>query len=219
MADLEGHGISTAGLRATHILLHAELASVVCSGPRQGKQHTYAAFEQRVGCRAGPEGEEALGELAWRYFSTRGPATVLDFSWWAGLKRSDARAGLEAVRSRLAAHEVDGRTYWFAERDVPRLPGSRRRNPRVDLLQCFDEMVLSYGETRQLMQTEFSRFPFLSRVGGFSHVLMLDGRLLGHWRATAGRPSQLETRVDKALDEREQAALEVAIDQYRQFAG
>ena len=130
VADLEGHGISTAGLRATHILLHAELASVVCSGPRQGKQHTYAAFEQRVGMRAGPEGEEALGELAWRYFSTRGPATVLDFSWWAGLKRSDARAGLEAVRPRLVAHEVDGRTYWFAERDIPRLPGSRRRKPR-----------------------------------------------------------------------------------------
>ncbi len=160
VTDLEEHGISTAGLRTTHILLHAELTSVVCSGPKQGKQHTYAAFDQRAGVRQGPEGEEALGELAWRYFSTRGPATALDFSWWAGLKRADARAGLEVVRSRLAAREVDGRTYWFAERDVPRLPGSRTRKPRVDLLQCFDEMVVSYGESRQLMQTEYTRFPF-----------------------------------------------------------
>jgi hypothetical protein len=219
LADLESHGISTADLRATHILLHAELTSVVCSGPREGKQHTYAAFDQRAGTPHGPEGDEALGELAWRYFSTRGPATVLDFSWWAGLKRSDARAALEAVRSRLAAHEVDGRTYWFAEGDVPLLPGSRVRKPRVDLLQCFDEMVVSYGETRHLMQTEFTRFPFLSRVEGFSHVLLLEGRLLGHWRAPAGRPSALETRVDKTLDEREKAALEVAIERYRQFAG
>ncbi len=218
-ADLERHGISTAGLRATHILLHVELTSVVCSGPKQGKQHTYAAFDQRAGAGQGPEGEEALGELAWRYFSTRGPATVRDFSWWAGLKSPEARAGLEAARSRLAAHEVDGRTYWFAERDAPRSSGSRTRKPRVDLLQCFDEMVVSYGETRHLMETEFTRFPFLSRGEGFSHVLLLDGRLLGHWRTPGGDPSGLETRLDRTLDESEQAALEVATERYRQFAG
>ena len=183
VADLEGHGISTADLRATHILLHAELTSVVCSGPRQGKQHTYAAFDQRGRCAAWPEGEEALGELAWRYFSTRGPATVLDFSWWAGLKRSDARAGLEAVRSRLAAHEVDGRTYWFAERDAPGLPGSRAKKPRVDLVQCFDEMVVSMARRRDLMQTEFTKFPFLSRVKA---SLTCSCSTVGSW-ATGGR--------------------------------
>ena len=39
-AYLEQHGISTEGLRATYVLLHAELTSVVCSGPKRGKQHT-----------------------------------------------------------------------------------------------------------------------------------------------------------------------------------
>jgi Winged helix DNA-binding domain len=211
-AYLEQYGISTEGLRATYVLLHAELTSVVCSGPKRGKQHTYAAFDQRAGTERGPQGEEALGELAWRYFSTRGPATVRDFSWWAGLNSADARAGLESVRSRLVACEVDHRTYWFAEENVARVA-----KPRVDLVQCFDEMIISYGQTRDLMLTNYTKFPFLSRVNGFYHVILLDGRLLGHWRAPTG-PSTLETRTDKVLERREQAALEIAIERYRQFA-
>ena len=92
-AYLQQHGISTEGLRATYVLLHAELTSVVCSGAKRGKQHTYAAFDQRAGAEQGPQGKEALGELAWRYFSTRGPATVRDFSWWAGLNGADRVLG------------------------------------------------------------------------------------------------------------------------------
>jgi hypothetical protein len=211
-ADLEGQGISTAGLRATHILMHAELTSVVCSGPKRGKQHTYVAFDGRVGTERGPEGEEALGELAWRYFSTRGPATVRDFSWWAGLNSADARDALSSARSRLVAHEVEGRTFWFAEQNTP-----RPAKPRVDLVQCYDEMIISYGQTRGLMQTKYTNFAFLSRVDGFYHVLLLDGKLLGHWRAPSNK-STLEVRTDKVLDKRERASLDDAIERYRQFA-
>ena len=212
LADLDGQGISSAGLRSTLILMHAELTSVVCSGPKRGKQHTYAAFDQRVGTRRGPEGEEALAELAWRYFSTRGPATVRDFSWWAGLNSADARAGLESARPRLVSHDVDETTFWFAEQNVPR-PGK----PRVDLVPCYDEMVISYSQTRGLMQPGNTKFPFLSRVDGFYNVLLLDGELLGHWRAPSGT-SVVEIRTDRVLDKRERASLDEAIERYRQFA-
>jgi len=36
------------GVRLAHILLRAELDGIVCSGPRVGKQFTYALFEERV---------------------------------------------------------------------------------------------------------------------------------------------------------------------------
>ena len=76
---------------------------------------------------------------------------------------------------------------------------ARATKPRVDLVQCFDEMIISYGQTRDLMLTNYTKFPFLSRVNGFYHVILLDGRLLGHWRAPSGG-STLETRTDKVLD-------------------
>jgi hypothetical protein len=208
---LEDHGIPTTGLRSTFLVLHAELSGVVCSGPMRGKQQTYTAFDQRAEPELGPQGEEALGELAWRYFSTRGPATVRDFSWWSGLNARDSRRGLELAGSRLVTREVDGRAYWFAEQDIP-----RSRKPRVDLVQCYDEVIISYSQSRDVMQTSYTEFPFLSRAGGFFNVLLLDGKLLGHWRVAPGR-STVEVRTDKVLNVPEQAALDTAIDRYRLF--
>ncbi len=208
---LDAKGLSTDGLRSTCILMHAELTGVVCSGPMRAKQHTYAAFGQRT--QTGPvlDGDEALGELAWRYFSTRGPATVRDFSWWSGLNARDAGLGVEVARPRLVTREIEGRTYWFAERAQP-----RTTNPRVDLVQCYDEMIISYGQSRDLLPTPYMKSPLLSRVDGFYHVLLLDGRALGHWRATSGR-SDVDIRTGKVLDDGESAALEAAVDRYRQF--
>ena len=33
--------------------------------------------------------DEALAELAGRYFASRGPATVADFAWWAGVTTTE----------------------------------------------------------------------------------------------------------------------------------
>ena len=93
----------------------------------------------------------------------------------------------------------------------------RPGQPRVDLVQCYDEMIISYGQTRGLMQAENTKFPLLSRVDGFYHVLLLDGKLVGHWRAPSGK-STLEIRTEKVLDKRERASLDDEIDRYLQFA-
>jgi hypothetical protein len=61
------------------------------------------------------------------------------------------------------------------------------------------------------------KFPLLSRVEGFYHVLLLDGNAVGHWRTTSSR-ADIETRTDKVLDDGEGAALAAAIARYRQFA-
>ena len=94
-------GIVADGLRLGYILMHAELEALVCSGPRRGKQHTYARFESRVPESPELAREEALGELALRFFRSRGPATIRDFSAWSGLTMADARAGREMVADRL----------------------------------------------------------------------------------------------------------------------
>ena len=60
------------------------------------------------------KGEEALAELAARYFRSHGPATVQDFAWWAGLRASEAREAVEAVHGRLLSLTPDGREYFMA---------------------------------------------------------------------------------------------------------
>lgn len=214
-AGLEGRGISSGAERLSALLMHAELTSVICSGPMRGNQHTYAAFEDRVGVESGPDGEEALAELAWRYFSTRGPATVADFSWWSGLGPGDARRGLTMAETRLSSCEDDDRRYWFVDH------GARPAVDRgVDLVQCYDELIISYRQSRDVLQTAGVAFAVPGDIDGFRHVVLLGGRLLGHWRAQrSGTSVRIETRIAPRPDRKAALALAGAIERYHQFGG
>jgi hypothetical protein len=213
LADrLQRRRISPGGQRMPHLLFHAELHMVVCSGPMRGKEHTYAPFDDRV--PAGPSftEEEALAELARRWFTTRGPASLVDFRWWSGLPAAQARAALGAVAPELSSYEQEDRTYWFAE--SPRPP----KGPRVDLVQCYDETIISYTETRDVLATTDVSFPAPRSIDGFTHVLLCDGRLAGHWRVHRRRGDvKVETRLARTFDERERAALDAAVARYEEF--
>jgi hypothetical protein len=214
LADiLVGHGISPAGQRLAYLLMHAELCRVIVSGPMIGLQHTYAAFDQRVPTNNGPTGEEALATLAWRYFATRGPATLKDFVWWSGLPTAGATRALQAAKPQLQSRKAENREYWFADEPKP-LP-----RPRIDLIQCYDEAIISYTQTRDVLQTPTLSFPVPRHLDGFIHVLLLDGRLLGHWRQRqTGQKISVETRIGRTLDHEEQIALEREINRYLTFS-
>ncbi len=86
------------GQRTAHILAHAELEALICSGPRRGKQFTYALLDERAPDARTLSREDGLVELSSRYFASRGPATVQDFAKWSSLTVADARSGVEAIR-------------------------------------------------------------------------------------------------------------------------
>jgi hypothetical protein len=210
---LTSHGISPVGQRLAYLLMHAELCRVVVSGPMDGPQHTYAAFDQRVPNHDGPAGEEALATLARRYFATRGPATLKDFVWWSGLPTAGAARALEAAKPRLQSRKIEDRQYWFADE-----PKASPR-PRIDLIQCYDEAIISYTQTRDVLQTPTLSFPVPRHLDGFVHVVLLNGRLLGHWRRRqTGQKTSVETRIERSLDPKEQIALEREINRYVTFS-
>jgi hypothetical protein len=205
--------ISPGGQRMPHLLLHAELHAAVCSGPMHGAQHTYVPFDDRVPAGPAYSEDEASAELARRWFTTRGPASLRDFAWWSGLPAVQARNALAAVQSELSSYEQDGITYWFA--DPPRVA----RRPRVDLVQCYDETIISYTETRSVLSTHDVAFKVPGSLDGFTHVLLCDGVLLGHWRVRRSRDgtTDVETRLARDIDDRERAALDAAAGRYETF--
>src|SRR6266545_1542507 len=111
---LQKSKINTDDLRLTHLVMHAELSGVICSGARQGKQFTYALLEERVPPAKVLEHDEAVVELARRYFTSHGPAILKDFIWWSGLSSIDAKRGLEAIKPELEHEVINDETYWFA---------------------------------------------------------------------------------------------------------
>jgi len=68
-------GLPMKSVHLAHVAMHAELECVICSGPRNGKQFTYALFAERAAEAARVSRDEALDTLARRFFRSHGPAT------------------------------------------------------------------------------------------------------------------------------------------------
>ena len=47
-AVLKQAGIEATGLRFLHIMMHAELEGLICSGARRGKEMTYMLLDERA---------------------------------------------------------------------------------------------------------------------------------------------------------------------------
>ena len=103
--------------------------------------------------------------------------------------------------------------YWFSDH------GPVRSDTRVDPVYCYDELIISYSQTRDILKTATATFAVPGHLDGFRHVLLLGGRLLGHWRAHADAGGvRVETRTSRSLGAEETAALADAVGRYRQFA-
>ena len=85
-----------------HILRRAGRDGIVCFGSHIGKQPTFALLDNWVSKSKPIKKEEALAELAKRYFRSHGPATLKDFVWWSGLSLSDARLGIHGALPELS---------------------------------------------------------------------------------------------------------------------
>ena len=216
LADvLERAGIAARGQRLGHLMMHAELDALVCSGPRRGKQQTYALLDERVAPAPPLTRDEALATLARRYFASHGPATAHDFAWWSGLKVSDARAGLGLLAPEVEQATVDGKTYWTAAPVTP----VEVEEPVVHLLPNYDEHVVAYRDRGPSCAPE-ARGALHVRGGLDAHLVALNGLVVGGWRRSVGRTGVVvKPDLLVALRRSERAALARAAEDYSRFLG
>jgi len=206
---LRGAGIAPDGQRLPHLLIAAELDALIVSGPRRGREFTYALLDERAPGTSVLDREQALGRLAQRYFRSRGPAQVQDLAWWAGLTLADAARGADGAAEvagpeGLATELVDGKRYWFD-------PGSRPRSARgvAHLLPNFDELTVGYRDRSALDHPEGRFDPTVFAFGSLlSNVLVIGGRVRGAWHwAVSARGVRLQVRLLDALSAAESAAV------------
>jgi hypothetical protein len=176
MELLESAGVSTANQRGYHILWRLAQEGRLCFAGRSGKQPTFALLEEWVPQAQSRDHDAALAELALRYFSAHGPATLQDYVWWSGLKVSDAKAGLDSVRSQLLQEKVGAAVYWM-HHDLS-IPSDARRT--AHLLPGFDEYVLGYKDRGALLDQRHVRLS--SSNGIFWPTIIIDGRVVGTWK-------------------------------------
>ena len=205
-------GIVAKGPRLAYLIMRAELDAVVSSGPRRGRQSTYALLDERVPQTAGLGRDEALGELALRYFKGHGPATLRDLSWWSGLTATEAKAGLRMASHHLESETMAGGVYWF-----PRpAKAAAGESELALLLPAFDEFFIGYSG--------FGR----SRSGGsrgesdpvYNSPVLLGGLVIGSWRrAFKGEAVIVDAAPFANLGDAESELVSSAAERYGRFVG
>jgi len=207
--------IDTGGQRMAYILMHAELDAVICSGPRRGKQFTYALLEERAPRARRLSRADALAELARRYFHSRGPATVQDFAKWSGMTVADARAGAEAAAPRLRQVGAGGAACWSG----PPAPRGRGARPTAHLLSIYDEYISSYRDRSAICEPAHAR-RLLGMGAALGYVVVVDGRIAGTWKRTLEKETvRIQLTPFRRLDRAEQAAVATAATRYTAFLG
>ncbi len=216
-AILGRDGIAASGQRLGNLVMHAELDSVVVSGPRRGKQFTYALLEDRVPPADRPERDEALAELARRYFTSHGPAQAQDFAWWSGLTTADARRGLALAAGALGHEVVGGISYWTS----PGGPVPSEDGPVVHLLPNFDEFLVAYRDRAAAVDPARGLDPAsLPRGSILGNVVTLNGLVRGGWRRQLlGRRVVVELGTLRIGGPADEAALSQAVERYGRFLG
>jgi hypothetical protein len=215
MAVLERNKISTTGQRGYHILGRLAMDGLICFGPRAGKQHTFVLMEEWLPNAHRLQRDEALAELARRYFIGHGPAMLGDFARWADLTLTDARAGLAAVAPDLRQELVDGTAYWLRA-DAKDLP----HTATMFLLPGFDEFLLGYADRSATLDAQHVQKVIPGKNGMFMPTLVVNGRVSGIWKRTMTKKLvQIEVSPFAALKNTEWAALEVVAQRYGQFVG
>ncbi len=212
LAILQEKGISTLGQRAAYILQRASLDGIICQNVTIHNTPTYQSLDSVPQSKIQPE--DALQELAKRYFTTRGPATLQDFAWWSGLLMADARTGLEGIISDLVPETRNGQTHW-------RSPQSKLVStnlPAVHLLPSFDEFLISYKDRSASVDTPAAQ---KVAVGNrFKNTIILDGRVVGTWkRDLKENEVDITSKLFREINTLENNALKTAERRYGEFLG
>jgi Winged helix DNA-binding domain len=200
--------------RLAAIIMRAELDGVICSGALRGKQFTYALLEERVTNPAVLERDEALAELARRYFTTRGPATVTDFAWWSGLTKADAKRATQAAAGNLQHESIHGTSYW-----APSAPRRARISRSLaHLLPNYDEYFVGFKDRSAFGARLISSGakPRTSALSG--HALTINGQIIGGWtRTLVGGTVVLQPKPLIPLGESEKRGVEAAGKKFGRF--
>jgi hypothetical protein len=213
-AALAQAGIIADTMRLAYIVHYAELEALLCSGPRRGKQFTYALLDERAPQAQRLPRDEALAQLTLRYFSSHGPATVADFAWWSGLTRADVKAGLGIVGAQLAQAEIEGQLYYFS----PESPPAPSPGLSATLLPTYDEYVIGYTDRSALFDPpQTGKFSPWGQTA-FDSMVLINGYIVGSWRRSIRRGIIfIELETFQPLDPAQQQALENAAQCYGKF--
>ena len=138
----------------------------------------YAPQEQKVFCLT-PEftpmaKEDADLELARRYFTHFGPATVKDAAYFFGTTQAKVKSWLKQLP--VSETTLDGRSYFYIDQGLP--TGDL---PDCQFLAGFDQLMLGYEKTESLFLPRDHMRQIFNLAGIVRPAILVNGTVAGWW--------------------------------------
>jgi hypothetical protein len=210
---LEEAKIATLNTRGLHILGVLAQEGLICFGPRRSKQQCFVLLDEWIPNSKMIKGDEALAELAQRYFNGHGPATIQDFSWWSGLTIAEAKKGIELVKENFVEEKINGQTCWMKEdSDTGKTSG-------IYLLPPFDEYLVGYKDRSAALEMLHAKKVFTIN-GIFNPVVIINGKIVSIWKRNFTKGEVvIQLERFQTLNTMQKAGIAKAVKQYARFIG
>ena len=210
--EFKRNKIEADGHRLSYIMMQAELDGIICSGARHGNQFTYALLEERVPPFKSKNRVEALAELTKRYFTSRGPATIKDFSTWSGLALTECKNGIEMVKSSFSREVIARQEYFFP----PGVTLAKNQFQKIYLLPLYDEFIMGYKDRSAIMVFKNNHKP--ASAFRYDNTIIFEGQIIGTWKRTIQKKCiNLEYDFFDNLNKTKFKAFAKAIHRFEEF--
>ena len=214
VTQLSDAGINTSDQGGNHLIRHFGNEGMLCNGISEGKEQTFVLLDEWVPKPRVIDDDEALALIALRYFSSHGPATITDFTWWTGLNQAHAKRGIEANGQKFTRVSCEGFDYYCSPQVEPLKP------EELSLLPAFDEHLLGYRDRIHVLEANHAKCICPGGNGVFKPTIVHKGRVIGVWKRSENLSKvKVELQPFAKLASRLKKPLDQAANHYTQYLG
>ena len=197
----------------TSLLVRSEIEGLLCSGEMQGREATWALLSERVPAICPLTPDEALKQLAIKYFRSHSPASLEDFVWWSGLPKTQCKKALTLIANEIEETKVEEETMYLYHNTLD-CPDYARK---VLLLPPYDEYLIGYKSRWVALEKKHTAKAH-NNFGIFKPVILHEGRVVGNWKASIDKQAaNLLTELFAEKSKVKQQSLQDAINQFMEF--
>lgn len=120
--------------------------------------------------------EEAKLEIARRYFTNMGPATIHDAMYYTGAKQAEVKNWLKALP--VESVECEGKTYYH----IPNGKSYDNEIPPCIFLAGFDQLMLGYQKKESIYLPQEHLRGIFNLAGIVMPPILLNGKVVGKWK-------------------------------------
>jgi hypothetical protein len=203
---------STLPVALGELQLAGEIRRVPSNGRLDQQRYRYSVWRPNPLSTVELSEEEAFTELARRFFTWTGPATIAEFQWFSGLGVKAAKAAVEQLN--LEQTDSDEGKWMFPADHAELRSFQTPREPRYALISPIDSLLLLRRDLKGALDPrDAERELYVEKgtkaLGGLadlpSHAIVDRGRVVGVWEYDTATESIAWVSFIKTNQELQQA--------------